>query len=147
MILCHCPLLDTYQRASDHHTFFAYGYCMLNSKTRNYFLYSTSPMLHCRQTRSGRCICSYHTVVGTEFTTEVGYHGPLLPSQRHARVVNVGASTRSRVSIHLAIRRLTARSREVSKPPYSVLDFSNRSEIRQEPRQQRCRDSCQSSEL
>ena len=42
--------------------------------------------------------------------------------------------------------RLTARSREVSKPRDSSLDFFNCSEIWQAPRQQRCRDACQISE-
>ena len=37
-------------------------------------------------------------------------------------------------------------SREVSKPRDSGLDFSNRSQIWQAPRQQRCRDACQISE-
>ena len=36
--------------------------------------------------------------------------------------------------------------REISKPRDSGLDFSNRSEIWQAPRQQRCRDACQISE-
>ena len=36
-----------------------------------------------------------------------------------------------------------ARSGEVSKPRDSGLDFSNRFEIWQAPRQQRCRDACQ----
>ena len=39
-----------------------------------------------------------------------------------------------------------ARSREVSKPRDSGLDFSNRFEISQAHRQQRCRDACQISE-
>ena len=42
-------------------------------------------------------------------------------------------------------KHLTARSGEVSKPRDSGLDFSNRSEIWQAPRQQRCRDACQIS--
>ena len=42
--------------------------------------------------------------------------------------------------------RLTARSREVSKPRDSALNLSNRSEIWLAPRQQRCRDTCQISE-
>ena len=37
--------------------------------------------------------------------------------------------------------RLTTRSRETSKPGDSGLDFSNRSEIRQAPRQQLCQDA------
>ena len=32
--------------------------------------------------------------------------------------------------------------RKISKPQHSDLSFSNRSEIRQTPRQQRCRDAC-----
>ena len=51
-----------------------------------------------------------------------------------------------RASIHYAVRRLTTRSREVSKPRDSCLDFSNRSEIWQPSRQQCCRDACQISE-
>ena len=42
--------------------------------------------------------------------------------------------------------RLTARSREVSKPYGSEIDFSNFSEILQALRQQRCQDTCQISE-
>ena len=42
--------------------------------------------------------------------------------------------------------RLIGRSREFSKPYDSCLDFFNRSEIWQAPRQQRCRDACQISE-
>ena len=42
--------------------------------------------------------------------------------------------------------KLTAKSHEVSKPRDSSLDFSNRSDIWQAPRQQRCRDACQISE-
>ena len=42
--------------------------------------------------------------------------------------------------------RLTAKSREVSKPRDSGLNFSNRSEIWQASRQQGCRDACQISE-
>ena len=49
-------------------------------------------------------------------------------------------------SIHKADGRLTARSREVSKPRDSGLNFSNRSEIWQTPRQHRYRDACQISE-
>ena len=49
-------------------------------------------------------------------------------------------------SIHEAIGRLTAWSREVSKPPDPGLDFSNRSEIWQAPRQHPCRDACEMSE-
>ena len=41
---------------------------------------------------------------------------------------------------------LTARSREVSKPRDSSLDFSNRSDLWQTPRQRRCRDACEISE-
>ena len=51
-----------------------------------------------------------------------------------------------RASIHQAVRRLTARSREVSKPRDSGLNFSNRSEIWQVPRQRCCRGACQISE-
>ena len=40
-------------------------------------------------------------------------------------------------------RRLTARSREVSKLRDSDKDFSKRSEIRQAFGQERCRDACQ----
>ena len=40
----------------------------------------------------------------------------------------------------------TVRSRKASKPRDSCLDFSNRSEIWQAPRHQRCRDTCQISE-
>ena len=47
--------------------------------------------------------------------------------------------------IHNANRCLTARSREVSKPRYSGFNFSNRSEILQARRQQRCRDACEIS--
>ena len=48
----------------------------------------------------------------------------------------------SRAFIHWADARLTE-SRKVSKPRDSSLDFSNRFEIWQAPRQQRCRDACQ----
>ena len=48
--------------------------------------------------------------------------------------------------IHLADGRLTARSREVTKPRDSGLDFSNRSAIRRAHRQQSCRYACQISE-
>ena len=52
-------------------------------------------------------------------------------------------SAKSRALIHEADGRLTARSRQVSKPRDSSLDFSNRSEIWQAHRQQRCRDARQ----
>ena len=42
---------------------------------------------------------------------------------------HAAALTIIRASIHLAVRRLTTRSREVSKPRDSGLNFSNRSEI------------------
>ena len=45
-----------------------------------------------------------------------------------------------------SVRRLTARSREVSKPRDSSLNFSIRSEIWQVPRQRCCRGACQISE-
>ena len=45
-------------------------------------------------------------------------------------------------SIHYADGRLTARSREVSKPRDSGLNIFHRSEIWQAPRQHRCRDAC-----
>ena len=38
-------------------------------------------------------------------------------------------SQRLRASIHQTVRRLTARSREVSKPPDSGMDFTNSSEV------------------
>ena len=41
----------------------------------------------------------------------------------------VRKGSRAWTSIHQADGRLTAKSREVSKPRYSGLDFSNRSEI------------------
>ena len=44
--------------------------------------------------------------------------------------------------IHGADEYLTARSREVSKPWDSGLDFSNRSEIWQAHQQHCCRDDC-----
>ena len=44
------------------------------------------------------------------------------------------------------VRRLTARSRKVSKSRDSGLDSSNRSEIWKAPRQQRCRGACQLTE-
>ena len=47
------------------------------------------------------------------------------------------------VSIHWADGRLTARSRKISKPRDSSLDFSNRFESWQVLRQQGCRDACQ----
>ena len=47
------------------------------------------------------------------------------------------------ISIRQADGRLTVRFREASKPRDSCLDFSNRSEIWQAPRKQRCRDACQ----
>ena len=46
----------------------------------------------------------------------------------------------------LSGRTSTRRSRKVSQPRYSGLDFSNRSEIWQAPRQQRRRDDWQVSE-
>ena len=49
-------------------------------------------------------------------------------------------------SIHSAVRRLTAKSREVSKPRDWMLQWSYRSEIWQAPRQQLCRGTCQISE-
>ena len=49
-------------------------------------------------------------------------------------------------SIYLAVRRLTARSREVSKPRDLGLDFFNHFEIGQAPRQQCRRDAWQISE-
>ena len=51
-----------------------------------------------------------------------------------------------RASVHQAVRRLTAKSREVSKPRDWMLQWSYRSEIWQAPRQQRCRGTCQISE-
>ena len=48
--------------------------------------------------------------------------------------------------LHLAVRRPTARSREVSKSRDSGLDFFNCSEIWQAPRLQRYRDACKISE-
>ena len=48
--------------------------------------------------------------------------------------------------IHSGDGRLPVKSREVSKPGDSAVDFSNRSEIWQAPRRQRCRDACQISE-
>ena len=51
-----------------------------------------------------------------------------------------------RASIHQADEGITARSREVSKPWYSGLDFSSRSEIWLAHRQRCCRDACQISE-
>ena len=47
---------------------------------------------------------------------------------------------------HKAVGRLTARSREASRPRDSGLNFPNLFEIWQAPRQQRCRDACQISE-
>ena len=44
------------------------------------------------------------------------------------------------------MRRPTVRSREALKQRDSSLDFSNRSEIRQAPRQQHYRDACQIAE-
>ena len=52
----------------------------------------------------------------------------------------------NRAFINLADRRLTPRSREVSKPRDSDWDFSDPSEICQAPRQQRSWDACQISE-
>ena len=49
------------------------------------------------------------------------------------------SSLGTRASIYWADERLTARSREVSKPWDVGLDFSNRPEIWQVPRQHRCR--------
>ena len=46
----------------------------------------------------------------------------------------------------LSERTFTAKSREVSKPRDSGLDFFNRSEMWQAPRQERRRDACQISE-
>ena len=43
------------------------------------------------------------------------------------------------------IRRLTVRSRKVSKPPDLYLELSDRSVIWQAPRQQGCRSACQIS--
>ena len=64
----------------------------------------------------------------------------------HYYLYNVVWELGIRALIHKADGRLTARSREVSKPRDSCLDFSNRSEIWQAPRQQCCRDACQISE-
>ena len=55
------------------------------------------------------------------------------------------ANNKPRPSIHQADGRLTARSREVSKPRDWDLEFSNRSEIWIAHRQQCCRDACQMS--
>ena len=51
----------------------------------------------------------------------------------------------SRALVHYPIRRLIARSCEVSKPRYLCLELSDRSEIWQVPRQQCCRGACQIS--
>ena len=66
-------------------------------------------------------------------------HSPLLFACQNS-------TDRNWASIHQAVRRLTARSREVSKPRDSGLNFSNRSEIWQVPRQRYCRGACQISE-
>ena len=52
----------------------------------------------------------------------------------------------SSASIHKAVRRLSARSREDSRPRDSGLDFSNRFEIWQAPRRKSCKDACQFTE-
>ena len=52
------------------------------------------------------------------------------------------ASILTWASIHKADGRLTARTREVSKPQESASNFFNRFDIWQTPRQQRCRDAC-----
>ena len=88
-------------------------------------------------------------------TWSLGYSMTILGSpcatrQRHCHcreycLISVTNAWKSRpwASIHKAVRRLTARSREVSKPRDSCLDYSNRSEIWQASRQQCCRDACQ----
>ena len=52
---------------------------------------------------------------------------------------------RTRAPFQYTIRRLTARSRKVSKPRDLYLELSYRSEIWQAPRQQGCRSACQIS--
>ena len=52
----------------------------------------------------------------------------------------------TRASIHSTVRRLTTRSREVSKPRDWILYWSYRFEIWQASRQRCCRDACQISE-
>ena len=61
-------------------------------------------------------------------------------------IVCSAAGIFARASIHQAHGRLTARSREVSKPRDSGLDRSNSSKIWQAFRQPRCRNACQNSE-
>ena len=60
-------------------------------------------------------------------------------------IMNV-LQSRVKTTWPLFTKRLTARFREVSKPQYSGLDFSNRSEIWRAPRPEHCRDACQISE-
>ena len=79
-----------------------------------------------------------------------------IPIQQHSntsvitRVVSLPLRTtitaKSMACIHSAVRRLTALSREVSKPQDSALDFYNRYEIWQASRQQYCRDAIRISE-
>ena len=51
----------------------------------------------------------------------------------------------TRAPFQYPIRRLTVRSRNVSKPRDLYLELSDRSEIWQAPRQQGCRSACQNS--
>ena len=62
----------------------------------------------------------------------------------HRHWGNPSSTRKATLGLFSLTGRLTARSLEVSKPG---LNFSNRSEIWQASRQQRCRDACQFSEL
>ena len=61
--------------------------------------------------------------------------------------INIQSTGLCSLSGRTSYRKISTRgSRQVSKPRDSCLDFSNRSEIWQAPRQQRCRAICQISE-
>ena len=79
-------------------------------------------------------VLAYNEMSGLIYTGDCSQHGAVCSHQD------------IRASIHEADGRLTARSQEVSKPRDSGLDFSDRSEIWQAPRQERCRYACHISE-
>ena len=58
-------------------------------------------------------------------------------------LLSIHVDMHSWASIHQAVRRLTARSCQVSKPRDPGLNFPNSYEIRQALGQHRCRDACQ----
>ena len=70
----------------------------------------------------------------------------LTSSEALNKLLTAGIRQEFWVSIHKADGRLNVRSREVSKPRDSSLDFSNRFEIWQTPRHRCCRGACHISE-